>query len=127
MNGSMYTLDTNTIIYYLKNDPHVVDIFNDIFHQDDPVYISCITELELFSFSGLTTEEVEQINKLLQTLHIIPVDSQLARLAGFLRSTHKIKTPDSIIAATAIFTGTKLLTRNIEDFKKLSLLRSQKI
>jgi len=42
----MYTLDTNAIIYYLKNDAQVVDQLRGILSQDVPIYISTITEIE---------------------------------------------------------------------------------
>ncbi|MCF7831250.1 type II toxin-antitoxin system VapC family toxin [Candidatus Gracilibacteria bacterium] len=123
----MYTLDTNAIIYYLKGDKKAVEVLESLFKRNLPIYISCITELELFSFPDLTKKEVVRINELLQTLNIIPVDSQLARLASFLRSKSKIKTPDSIIAATAVFTGSILLTRNVKDFEKVVLVQVQEL
>ena len=116
----MYTLDTNAIIYYLQNDANAVSVLENIFAKSiAPVYISSITEAELFSFSGLTTKEIENIEKLLQTLAIIPLDSRIARITGSLRRIYNIDIADSAIAATAMFTGTTLITRNIKDFKKI--------
>ena len=115
----MYTLDTNAIIYYLKDDPDAVTILSNIFTQDTPLYISAITEIELFGFSKLSDYEVEQIEAILKTVAIIPVDSRIARTAGFIRRNYHINIADSAIAATALFTGTTLLTRNIRDFRKI--------
>jgi predicted nucleic acid-binding protein len=50
---------------------------------------------------------------------IIPVDSQIARLAGFFKRKYKILLPDAIIAATSYLTNTILATRNIKDFKRI--------
>lgn len=115
----MYTLDTNTIIYYLKNDAKAASFLEKILNRNFPIYISAVTEVELFGFSGLLSEEEKEINDLLRTLLVIPLDSQLARIAGFIRRNYKLKTPDSIIAATAVFTNTTLVTRNMLDFKKV--------
>ncbi len=115
----MYTLDTNAIIYYLKNDPKTVSVLEEIFNQDFPIYISAITEAELFGFSNLTFKEAKRIDDLLTTLLFIPLDSHLARIAGFFRRQYKLKIPDCIIAATATFTNSTLITRNIRDFKKI--------
>jgi len=115
----VYTLDTNAIIYYLKDDPDAVTILSNIFTQDTPLYISAITEIELFGFSKLSDYEVEQIEAILKTVAIIPVDSRIARTAGFIRRNYHINIADSAIAATALFTGTTLLTRNIRDFRKI--------
>ena len=50
----MYTLDTNAILYYLKDDPDTVSSLTNIFTQEVPLYVSAITELELFAFSNLS-------------------------------------------------------------------------
>jgi len=56
---------------------------------------------------------------MLHTLAVIPVDSRIARIAGALRRVHRLKTPDGAVAATALFTGSTLVTRNVKDFKKI--------
>lgn len=118
----MYTLDTNAVIYYLRGDSSAVRILEDIFTKDVPIYISALSEAELFGYPHLTASETTQIDSLLKTLSIIPVDSRIARTAGFLRRTYGLKLADSVIAATALFTGTTLLTRNVSDFRRISEL-----
>ncbi|MEK7074866.1 MAG: type II toxin-antitoxin system VapC family toxin [Patescibacteria group bacterium] len=115
----MYTLDTNAIIYYLHDDFDAMAVMQDVLDKNTPVYISTITEIELFGFPRLNTTEVEQIERMIKTLSVIPVDSRIARLAGEIRKTYGLPIADSIIAATALFTGSTLLTRNIRDFKKI--------
>jgi hypothetical protein len=90
-----------------------------VFAKDSPIYISTITELELFSFPKLSKKEVQQIEALLGILAIINLDSKIARLAGYLRRNFSLKLPDSLITATALFTGSTSITRNIPDFKKI--------
>ena len=123
----MYTLDTNAIIYYFKDDPHTVAVLNYIFTENTPFYISAITEIELFGFSKLSDQEAEQIEAILRTVAIIPVDSRIARTAGFIRRNYHINIADSAIAATALFTGTTLLTRNIRDFRNIPNLSLRQI
>ncbi len=115
----MHTLDTNAIIYYLKGEVSVIPTLENIFSQSLPVYISTVTEVELFSFSSLSNSEMMQIEKLLQTLSIVSLDSRLARLSGIIRSRYGLKLPDSVIAATALFTGSTIVTRNAKDFRKI--------
>ena len=69
----MYLLDTNAIIYYLKEENDVVSIIEDIYTQNAPVYVSAITEAELFAFSGMSDDEIESIEKFLQSVSIIPM------------------------------------------------------
>ena len=123
----MYTLDTNAIIYYLKGDKDVAGTFRDIFSRAVPIYISAVTELELFSFQSISSQELENIENILKTIVTISLDSRMARIGGSLRRQYQLKVPDSIIAATAMLTGTILITRNIKDFRKISALQLLRI
>ena len=95
----MYTLDTNAIIYYLKDDPDTVSSLRNIFAQNVPLYVSAMTELELFGFSNLSAAEETLIEELLATVAVISMDSRIARLAAFIRRQHRLKVPDSIYRA----------------------------
>jgi hypothetical protein len=117
----MATLDTNAIIYYLETEEAVPEVEKAL-STDGPVFISVITELELLSSSELSEKERDDIRMILDTVVIVPVDSQIAHAAATLRRDYNIKTPDSIIAATALFTNTNLLTRNVKDFKNIKPL-----
>lgn len=99
----------------------------DIFTQNIPLYISAITEAELFGFPDLSNQESLHIEEILRTIAIIPVDSRIARTTGGIRRAHRVNLADSVIAATALFTGTTLLTRNTRDFKKIPNLLLQQI
>ncbi len=113
----MYTLDTNAIIYYLDEDPTVVPLLDPILGQDMAIFVSVVTELELLSHPGLTEEDMAEIQQLLTSVVIFPLESRLAHLAGALRRQYHLKTPDSVVAATALLTRTTLVTRNIRDFQ----------
>ncbi len=123
----MYTLDTNAIIYYLKDDPRAAAVLNDIFGQPVSLYVSSVTEIELFAYPKLTTVESNQIEELLETLALIPLDSRIARTAGLVRREYNLELPDAAIAATALFTSSTLVTRNVHDFRKIPSLSIQKI
>lgn len=118
----MYTLDTNAVIYFLKADERVVNFIEPLLDDDIRLYISTVTEAELFSFSKISRAEEEKIEEILKTLSIIPFDSQLAKVTGFLRRTYGIDIADAAIAATAIFTGSHIVTRNVADFRKIKQL-----
>ncbi|MEK7174724.1 MAG: type II toxin-antitoxin system VapC family toxin [Patescibacteria group bacterium] len=123
----MYTLDTNTIIYYLKDDEKIVSFFKYSLSKNIPLNISAMTEIELFGFPNLENEETKLIEDLLKSIAVIPIDSQIARIAGFIRRTYKIKIADAVISATALFTNSTLATRNTKDFKKITNLKLLKI
>ncbi|MBI2622974.1 MAG: type II toxin-antitoxin system VapC family toxin [Candidatus Liptonbacteria bacterium] len=117
--AAVYTLDTNAVIYYLKGEFASASAAREVFEGDAPVYVSVITQLELLSFPSLTDAEASRIEELLATIALIPVDSQIARLAAGVRRAYRIGVSDSVIAATALFTGSTLLTRNVRDFMKV--------
>ena len=118
----MYTLDTNAIIYYLKGEAAAVSVLEPMFAQDIALYVSAVTELELLSSPALTDDDIAAIAQLLTSVVVIPVDSRLARLAGYLRRAYRVRTADSAIAATALLTHTSLVTRNIADFQRIPTL-----
>lgn len=115
----MYTLDTNIIIYYLKDDPKVVKFLHKKIFEGSRFFISTISEAELFSYPEITEEEVGKIDKLLKTVSVISIDSQIAQLAGFFKRKYGIDLADAIIAATTYLTNSALITRNIRHFKKV--------
>lgn len=123
----MYTLDTNAVIYYAQGDENAVDTLDRIFSEHAPIYISTISEIELFGFPILIAEEAELIEQFLSTVTILSLDSRIARIAAALRREYRIKTLDSAIAATALLTGTTLVTRNMKDFKKVPRLQLLRI
>jgi predicted nucleic acid-binding protein len=124
----MYLFDTNVIIYYIAEELSVMRVVEDIVTQEVPLYISTVTELELFSYSALTEEDEARIEAVLATLRVVPLISRIARIAGDLRRLYsRLKTADSAIAATALFTHSTLVTRNVQDFKRIDSLRVLKI
>ncbi len=122
----MYTLDTNAIIYYLGREPQAMQALDAIFDYAAPLYVSSITVVELFS-RALSREEQAGIEALLASLFLIPVDMDLALSAGDLRRLYRLKTPDSVIAATALHTRSTLVTRNIRDFHKIAALSLHRV
>lgn len=44
----MYALDTNVIIYYSRGEQEAVRILNEIFGENAPLYVSAVTETEIF-------------------------------------------------------------------------------
>jgi predicted nucleic acid-binding protein len=100
----MYTLDTNIIIYFLKGDSKVKKFLKEEISRGSRFFISAITEAELFGYPAITSEEALKIEEVLRTILIIPVDSQIARLAGFFKRKYKISLPDAIIGATSYLT-----------------------
>lgn len=100
-----YLLDTNAVIYLVSG--HLV------FSLPDGQYsVSIITEIELLSFSGISTEEEQKIRDLLLLLDRVYVTDAVRDEAIRLRRKNRLKLPDAIIAASAMTHGAVLLTND---------------
>ncbi|MGH2468335.1 MAG: type II toxin-antitoxin system VapC family toxin [Candidatus Limnocylindrales bacterium] len=78
---------------------------------------SVITRCELFA--GRSADE-ERLALLLAPFLELAVDREIAETAGRLRRDGGIRTPDALIAATALVRGLALLTRNRRDFEAIT-------
>jgi hypothetical protein len=86
----------------------------------DRIAYSVITRCELFA--GRSADE-DGLRRLLAPFREVQVDRRIGELAGRLRREHGIRTPDAIIAATALGLGVPILTRNVKDFAGVRGLR----
>lgn len=82
----------------------------------DSVAYSVITRCELFA--GPAAQEPD-VRALLSAFEEVGVDAEIAELAGRLRRSLPIRTPDALIAATALVGSRALVTRNIRDFESV--------
>jgi len=80
----------------------------------DRILYSVVTRCELFA--GREVEE-ETVQRLLEPFEEIPVDRIVAERAGRLRRASGLRTPDALIAATALERKLVLVTRNSRDFQ----------
>jgi hypothetical protein len=86
----------------------------------DTVSYSVVTRCELFA--GRQTEEAK-VGALLAPFRELAVDRAVAELAGRLRRETALRTPDALIAATALHHRLTLVTRNRRDFEAVARLR----
>ena len=86
----------------------------------DRLHYSVITRCELFAGAG---EEEERVRLLLAPFPEHAVDRPVAELAGRVRRETGVRTPDALIAATALTHGLTVLSRNVRDFERVPRLR----
>ncbi len=113
----MYLFDTNAIIYFLSGDKKVVDLVREIVKDNKTIYVPTIVRLELFSKSNLTLIEQKAISDFLSYTIEINLDKTVADIAAAIRRNFRMKVADSIVAASALYTNSFLVTRNAKDFK----------
>ncbi len=113
----MYLFDTNAIIYFLSGDKKVVELIKEIVKDNKTIYVPTIVRLELFSKSNLTLIEQKAISDFLSYTIEINLDKTVADIAAAIRRNFRMKVADSIVAASALYTNSFLVTRNTKDFK----------
>jgi predicted nucleic acid-binding protein len=79
--------------------------------------------LELFGYPGLQPAEEASLMVVIGEFEEIDVTSNIIDSAIRIRRNMRTKTPDAIIAATALEVGAVLVTRNVDDFKKIDGLQ----
>lgn len=115
-----YLLDTNIIIYFfngITDDDRLLRMLQDSFN------ISIITKIEFLSWSKLAKDEYlySKAKEFIGNATVYDLDTKVADQTIINRQLFKIKTPDAIIAATAMVYNLELVTNNTDDFKKLDL------
>ncbi len=115
-----YLFDTNVLIYYfngLVNDEKIDIILEKSFN------ISIITKIEFLSWSKLAQDKVldKKAKAFVSYATLLDLDDNIAQRTIELRRKFKTKTPDAIIAATALEYTMSIVTNNISDFKRLGL------
>lgn len=99
-------VDTNIILYAaVYNDDIAMELLT-----ENNIFISDITEIELLGYHRLSDDEHAVLSDFIATLTVIPVNSVIKQKAIALRRKFAIKTPDAIIAATALQLGYFLVT-----------------
>jgi len=88
-----YLLDTNTIIYALNQGFRF---------PKNEYFISIITEIELFSYGGLTQEDEKILKLALSSFKSVELTDIVKEKTIKIRKNSKIKLPDSIIVATTL-------------------------
>ena len=117
-----YVIDSNVVIDYMSGQlPRTaISFMNDVINET-PV-ISIMTQIEVLGFNN--APEIETfLNEFIEASLVIPLNDDIVKTTIEIRKKNKIKTPDAIIAATAIVLGYPLITRNTSDFKKLNSLK----
>lgn len=127
----MLVLDTNTISYYFRNEPCVVQQL-----QATPLHQIAVPAIVVYELKyGILrlSEEAAQprlkaLSKFLQFLTIIDVDEQVANIAANIRIDLERKglvigAHDVLIAASALSVNGQLVTRNVREFERVQGLQ----
>ena len=86
----------------------------------DDIVISDVVRAELF-FGAKDKADLHNITKCMDIFPVLPICPEISKMAVDLIKqyclSHKLKFPDALIAATAIYHDIELFTINIKDFR----------
>jgi hypothetical protein len=117
--NNSYLLDTNILIYYFNDDPVVQPIFEEILSGNAVGFYCPISWVELLCYPNLTEAEANLMREFLRTLSCISLAESVLDYAAEIRRNYRVKLADALIAACALAAGCTLVTRNVEDFRRI--------
>ena len=122
----MYVLDTNTLIYYFKNQGQVAQRLVEISPQE--IIISTIVLFELqvgIAKSTSPAKRIQQLQQFLSRVNLVSFDRDAALAAATIRAQlEQNGTPigpiDVLIAGVAVARQATIVTRNVNEFSRVS-------
>lgn len=117
-----YLIDTNILIYYMNDEIPVASLekLENIFQQS--FHISTISKIETLGWKSISVSEVTKISAFLNYAEVLFIDENIEQKSIEIKQKKKVKTPDAIIAATAMVNDYIIVTRNESDFKNIDNL-----
>lgn len=127
-------LDTSYLVDLIQGDKEAVKKAENMEKENTNQKISSVTLFELHNGikqSSKPEDEKEKVKEVLDSKNCIEADGKIMRKAGkingrLITEGKRIETFDSMIAATAIIEGEKILTRNTEHFERIENLEIEK-
>lgn len=111
-NGNKILIDTNIIIYVLLwNEDYTKKLI------DKEIFYSVVSKLEVLWFSFDNDEDEKKALEFFTQANQLNIDKNIEDLVINFKKRYKIKLPDCIILATAIFNNIKLLTNDLNLLK----------
>jgi predicted nucleic acid-binding protein len=107
-------IDSNIIIYSVMPEFNVVRSF--LKEHESELAVSAVSKIEVLGYHKLSAEDRLLFTGFFSSIRIIQIDNNIVDIATDIRQVKKTSLGDSIIAATALYTGKKLFTNNVSDF-----------
>jgi predicted nucleic acid-binding protein len=120
----MILVDTNIFVEFYKNNPVVCAVLDSIDPQK--IAVNDVVRAELY-FGARNKQELSALASDMEQLTALTIYPQISQHATELVKqyclSHKLKLPDTLIAATALYHNVELLTLNTKDFSYIPHLK----
>jgi predicted nucleic acid-binding protein len=115
--GQRYLIDTNVLIDFFNG--RLPEDAKSLLFSIEPI-ISVITHIELFSSKNASEAELLQLKSFVKSATVYNyLTPEIVNKTIDIRLQTNLKTPDAIIAATALANGLVILSRNVKDFDRV--------
>ena len=112
-----YLLDSNALVYAVRPDARYTPFRHWVKHSDAGV--SAIIRVEVLGFTRLTVADARAFAAMFLLLPQLPIIDVVLDQAIKTRQQLRIKTPDALVAATALVHGLELVTAD-SDFTRVA-------
>lgn len=112
-----YLLDSNTLIYASQPDARFAVCRQWL--ERESVAISAISRVEVLGFRNLTLSDAQFFASVLRLVPQLPISDAVLDRAIKIRQQFRLKTPDAIVAATALEHGLEFITAD-QGFRRVS-------
>lgn len=119
MSGDNIIADSSLIIHLFKGNPVAREAL-----EGKSVWLSCISEMEVLSYSGLDESDIVLIRAFFSECIIVELGNEVRETAIAVRRKYGTKLPDSIIAATSIYLDFPLVPMD-HGFKRVKELNCE--
>lgn len=113
----IFIFDTDVIIDILRDKKETILQVEEWSYKADVLACSMITIAEIFA--GMRANEEKKTRELLDSLTKLPINEEVAEIAGRLKistKSHQLALDDCLIAATAMENDATLFTKNIKHY-----------
>jgi len=117
--SNQYLIDTNILIYYFNGELVVKPIIDEIITGNVGGWYCPISWIELLCYPSLTEEQADEMREFLKLLNSVSLTESVLDSAAKIRRDYRLKLPDGLIAACALVNDYVLVTRNVNDFKRI--------
>jgi predicted nucleic acid-binding protein len=110
MNGRIrYQFDNCAAVDFIEAKSDETNVWPDDLEESER-FASIITRMEFMSYPDMTEEDKAERLDFINSIFVLPITIQIEKTAVRIRRTKRLKLPDAITAATAVISGSILLT-----------------
>lgn len=132
MRNKILALDSNIFIYHFEANPrytsYTTHVFNTIINKSNTGITSIISLIETLSYPSPQTvlDQIEESFKTLPNFTMYDINQEIASQAAQIRRNYKIRLPDAVQLATALYAKADIFITNdskLQGFNEIKIIQ----